>query len=96
MRVYGMTYQQVMEVPIKAFWTLSGNVPRLYASERADTFELLVQAQGDDVEHIRTVMKSLRDQAPDPIVLTGTAVAKVTATRDQDGFEELRSMALLS
>lgn len=92
MRVYGHAYRDTMKLPIKVFWQLSGNAPRLWAGERRDMLELSTVATHNP-EAASTLFAQLATEAPEPVVLTGRAIVAATSIRDEEGFNELRSMS---
>lgn len=91
MRTYGMSYQDVMSMPCRAFWTISGYVERLHADEAK--LKLEVTASSQSAESASAMLEKLEKQAPAPIVYTGHALANFGAELDQDGLNDLRAMA---
>lgn len=91
MRVYGMGFREVMSMPIRAFWVVSGFVPRLMADEAKLNLEVVASAQS--VESAQALMDKLDKNAPEPVILSGYALAQRSAERDEAGFESLRAMA---
>lgn len=91
MRTYGMSYQEVMSIPCRAFWTLSGYVERIHADEAKLKIEIAACSQGG--ESAEALYKRLDTQAPSPIVYTGHAIAMVGAERDEGGFASLKALA---
>jgi hypothetical protein len=81
-----------MKLPMPVFWHLSGTVPRLLAGERRDTLEINTSA-AHNPEQAAELYTRLSDLAPEPIKLTGRALAQATSVRDEAGFSELKSMA---
>ena len=79
-------------MPMRAFWHFSGTVDRLFADEAKLTFELHACVQSP--ESGEEMRKHLHDQAPNPVKLTGAAIAEATAVFDQDGLNDLRSMSM--
>lgn len=83
---YSMAYREVLEMPIRAFWLMSGNVRRLRA--HSDVRSLMVASAAQSPEGI--------DEVRERLVLEIGEVAKEPPTsveRDEAGFEELRAMA---
>lgn len=92
MRIYGLPYREIMAIPVKAFWALNGYVYRLREEENLDQLRVsrLAQISAEDLE---PYIKAMKDAAPDPVVYSGKAVALASAQRDDEGFEQLRTMA---
>lgn len=91
MRVYAQGYQETMQMPIRAFWALSGFVDRLRADEARLTLEINAAAQ--DGEAAQMLFERLETQAPAPVKYTGAAIVMQGAERDEAGFAELRMLA---
>ncbi len=91
MRAYGMGYREVMSMPMRAFWVVSGFVERLQADEAK--MQLEIAATSPDGEAARALMERLNTAAPDPVTLSGYALAQRTAVRDESGFQTLKAMA---
>ena len=88
-----MSYRDVMSLPVKVFWQLSGNIARLLAEERKVSLHTGVLATNDP-DAASKLYERLDKQTPDPIVFTGAAIAQSTAVMDVEGFNELRNLAL--
>lgn len=91
MRVYGHSYRDTMNLPIKVFWNISGSVPRLLAGERKETLELMT-ASTHNVEMASELYRGLDQIAPDPVMMTAAARIDASSVRDEAGFNELRAM----
>jgi hypothetical protein len=91
MRVYGTPYREVMALPMKVFWQLSGTVDRLLASEQKALLELLTTSQ-TSAEAAQQLHEALHKASPEPIKLTTHALIAASSVRDEDGFDELRRM----
>lgn len=83
-----MSYQDVMGMPIRAFWTMSGNIRRLRASSDVRDLMVAVAAQAPDG------VKDLQERLTLEIgtVYVGPPPG-MEVERDEEGFNELRSMA---
>jgi len=92
MRVYGLSYRDTMSLPVRAFWNISGTVPRLIAGERRDTLELLVAA-GHSQEGSVALFSRLEKCCPEPIKLTGRAIVQATSIADEGAVDTLRALA---
>ena len=91
MRVYGLSYRDLMALPIKVFWNLSGTVERLIAWERKEALELMVAASHNP-EQAGELYKALDSVSPQPVKLSVKAVVQATAVRDEEGFNALKQM----
>lgn len=91
MRTYAMSYQEVMSMPCRAFWTISGYVERLRADEAKLNLEIAASSQASDAA--ASMFERLEKQAPAPVVYTGYALANVGAELDSDGLNDLRALA---
>lgn len=91
MRAYGMSYQDVMSMPCRAFWTISGYVERLHADEGKLQTEIAACSQGGEAAQL--LFARLEKQAPQPVVYSGHALVMAGAERDEGGFADLRAMA---
>lgn len=78
-------------MPIRAFWIVSGFVERLHADEAKLKLEIAATAQ--DSEAAQALMERLNTEAPDPVTLSGYALAQRAAVRDEAGFQTLKAMA---
>ena len=87
-----MSYREVMSLPMRVFWQLSGNVPRLLADERRSVLHMSVLA-ANNPEAASELFEQLGKQAPDPIIYTSAAIVQASAVRDTEGFNELRNLA---
>jgi hypothetical protein len=86
-----MGYQEVMSMPIRAFWSASGFVERLLADE--SRLKLEISSAGQDPEATQSLYERLNKQAPAAVKFTGHALASIGAERDNAGFAELASLA---
>ena len=91
MRAYGMGYREVMSMPMRAFWVVSGFVERLQADEAK--LHLEVASASHDSKAARELLERLDTAAPDPVTLSGHGLAQRTAVRDEKGFQTLKAMA---
>lgn len=91
MRAYSMPYQAVMDMPVRAFWFVSGSIDRLMFYEAKLNLE--VTTAGQAPEAAKELYERLDLQAPEPVILSGYAKAGVAAVRDEAGFAALRQMA---
>jgi hypothetical protein len=84
-----MGYQDVMVMPMRAFWVISGFVERLLADEGKQILEIQTSAQHP--EAASELMGRLAESAPQPVKLSGHALAQKTAVRDEAGIAALRA-----
>lgn len=90
MRTYGSGYREVMSMPIRAFWVMSGFVDRIFADEAKLTLEVAISAQ--DGETAGALLERLDRQAPSPVKYTGHAIL-AGAKRDEDATARLAALA---
>lgn len=90
MRAYGMGYREVMSMPMRAFWVVSGFVERLHADEAKLQLEVVASVHDGSAQ---ALMERLNTAAPDPVTLSGHGLAQRTAVRDEAGFQTLKAMA---
>lgn len=84
---YATPYQTVMEMPIKTFWLMSGNIRRIRAGD--DMRQLMTAAAAQSAEGIGEYRQKL-------ILDIGTIFTEgpiLNAERDEAGFAELKMMA---
>jgi hypothetical protein len=86
MRHYPLTYDQVMALPIRAFWTLNRNINRLLAEEDLRALTLHVSRQS--AEGCAAYEEKLRSE----IFPSAEVFDPLKAERDEAGFSELRAM----
>lgn len=91
MRAYGMSYQEVMSIPMRAFWTISGFVERISSDEAK--LKLEVAASSQTSEAAQALYERLDKQAPAPVKYTGYAIAYQGVERDEAGFARLKMLA---
>lgn len=91
MHCYGMNYQEVMAMPIRAFWFVSGCVERLQAGH--DRRALVVANHAAGQESAQELMERLAEQSPEPVKLTVEAVIEASSQRDEAGVSRLKAMA---
>jgi hypothetical protein len=89
MRAYGIGYREVMDMPLRAFWVVSGFVERLIADEGKQTLEIQTSAQHP--EAASEMMVRLEESAPQPVKLSARAIVEKTSVRDEAGIAALRA-----
>jgi len=86
-----MSYQDLMSMPVRAFWTVSGFVERVLADEQKLVLE--VSAASHDGEAAMRLLEHLNERAPNPVKQSGYAMARAGAKRDESGFASLKALA---
>lgn len=84
---YSMPYRDLMAIPIKTFWLLSGNIRRIRAGD--DLRRLSTAAAAQSAEGVRECQDRLIIEIGE--VIKEPSVAE--AVRDEVGFAELKLMA---
>lgn len=84
MRFYGLSYWDVMDTPIRAFWELNRNVDRIAAEEERRRFETEVTAASGNGETIQKYAESLHNQMG--------AVIVEKARLDREGLHALKGL----
>lgn len=91
MRTYGMSYQELMSMPMRSFWTIAGFVDRISADDAKLKLEVAVSSQTSEAAQI--LYERLNKQAPAPVKHSGYAIAYQGAERDEAGFARLKMLA---
>jgi hypothetical protein len=86
MRHYPLSYEQVMALPVRAFWTLNRNVNRLLAEE--DLRALMLHVSRQSAEGCSAYETKLRNE----IFPAADAFDPLKAARDEAGFAALKAM----
>ena len=87
-----MSYGEVMNLPIRAFWLMNSNVGRLYAEK--DLRAVTVQASRHGGEPMEEIRKNLIVEMGDVgKVKEGPRV--IEANRDEQGCAELKALSTL-
>jgi len=86
-----MPYREVMGLPLRVFWQLSGYVDRLRADEARLGFEMSLST--GNAEQAAQMREHLDYLAPAPIKTSIEHMIETSSVRDTAGFEELRSLA---
>ena len=69
-----MGYREVMSMPMRAFWIVSGFVDRLMSDEAKLHLEVAASAQSGEAAW--QLMERLNTVAPEPVTLSGYALAQ--------------------
>lgn len=85
-----MAYGEVMGLPMRVFWQLSGQVERLVADEHKKILELLTSAQSPEAS--KQMHEALHKLSPDPVKYSARAIV-AAAKLDKEGLDSLRSLA---
>ena len=67
MHFYGMTYREVLDMPVRLFWFLTEQVKRIRAEALIAAFPLHTVAMGG--EHVQDVLDDLRGQYGTPLIV---------------------------
>lgn len=90
MHFYAMSYEAVLELPIKTFWLLSSNINKITAERDIRKFNLLLGSQmGGTKDGVTDQLKRLHEEMGTPIK---RAVVIDNGKLDRDGLEALRTM----
>ena len=82
-----MSYEEVMALPVKTFWLMSGNIRRIRAE--SDLRGLMVAAVAQSSEAIKDYQEKLILEMG--VVVKAPAAADIE--RDEKGFADLKAMA---
>lgn len=91
MRFYGLSYAEVMAIPINTFWLLESNVDRLMAYE--DKRQLhIASVSAMDGKRIGEIAKVLDVEVGAPPIKTKFDPVR-NAVRDEAGIAQLKALA---
>ena len=84
---YSMSYRELMDIPIKTFWLMSGNIRRIRAGDDLRNLMTATASQSADgvKEYRERLIVDIGEVMKEPSV--------ADAERDEAGFAELKSMA---
>jgi len=91
MQFYGQRYDDVMALPIKAFWLMNRNIDRIAARQDLRRLSIAMCAQSSEAaNHLRESLNAeggtvVKTRQEDPL----------EAKRDEQGFAELKRLANL-
>lgn len=94
MHFYSQSYPEVMALPLKTFWLMSGNVDRVMA--QSDMRALTVSVCGQAGEAAKEYRARLVIEIGTIVKVEQTETSKplpYDATRDEAGFAELRMLS---
>jgi len=86
-----MSYSEVMRLPIRAFWLMSGSINRLLAEKDLRSMSVATSTQSG--ESIAKAHADLVLELGDVIV--GTPANPMDARRDEDAGIKLRALSML-
>lgn len=86
-----MALKDVLALPMKSFWFLSGSVNRILAEEQRDHLELLCASQHP--ENAVSIREHLSLVVGEPIKFTTEAKIAANSKADPGGIDELRNLA---
>lgn len=78
-----MSYREVMEMPLRAFWTYNGSVDRIRAE--AELRQLQVLAASQSSEAFKEVAAALKEELKTPVVV-------IDNRRDENATEKLKAI----
>jgi hypothetical protein len=82
-----MGFDEVMRLPVRAFWLLSNSVHRIQADSDLRSLSIAAGAQsGEGFENLR---EALTKEVGEITKQSG----RISAARDEEGFELLKNMA---
>lgn len=81
---FGMTWTEVMQMPVKAFWITNRNVGRLLSEMDVRALDVMVTAFSQNEEMFKKVRDNLVEQADRPL--------KTEPKLDRAGFNMLKKM----
>jgi hypothetical protein len=88
---YGMSYREVMEIPMKTFWMLNRNISRVLAEQDLRAFQLAVSVNSG--ETATALQAKLLEEFDNPYLMDGAGDAPVIdEERDEVGFAQLKMM----
>lgn len=89
-RFYGMTYRDVMTLPIRTFWVMNSYVDRLRAEEELRSIDVQVGIQSAD--GYRQLIDRLHRERGEPAKYS--PLAPHLHQRDEEGVKKLKLMAM--
>lgn len=90
MHFYSFSYAELMHLPVRTFWFMSDCVDRIQSQHDQRQIKAVNSAQGG--EEAQRYFEALSKSVGRVFVIDEVAVA-MNAERDEEGFNELRSMA---
>lgn len=93
LRFYGMSYDEGMALPIRAFWFMSDCIDRIQAQEDQRLFRATSHAThgGDQTQEY---LEKLDKQVGEIYVFDKTLTI-LAATPDENAFDDLRALAMM-
>lgn len=91
MATYSMTFREVMDLPMRVFWFISGNVDRLRFEQA--TLKMEIECALKSEESTKEMHEQLRKLAPSPFTLSGRAQMEISSKADPDAVDTLRALA---
>lgn len=85
---YSMSYEEVLRMPMKTFWLMSGNIRRIRAGY--DLRTLATTAAAGSPDGVTELQERLVLEIGDVVKQPATSIE-----RDEAGFAELKAMATL-
>lgn len=66
-RFYSMSYREVLDMPLRAFWSLNRNISRIRAEEDMRTIQVMGALQSGEI--YQTTMAQLQEEHDRPMVI---------------------------
>lgn len=79
-REYGMTYGEVLKLPLRTFWSFNRQVDRLRAEE--DQRSLRVASSAQSAEGAKALTEQLKEELASPVV--------IERSFDEEGWQRLK------
>lgn len=99
MHFYNLPYHDALELPLRVFWTMSGNIDRIRAHSDMRTLSVMQFSQATP-EGVAQFREALVIEAGNVVKTSGDAGIALPkgenpldAKRDEEGFAALRQMA---
>lgn len=82
-----MNYWQVMDLPIRVFWLMNGNISRILAEKDIRSLEVGIASQSADGSSAvrKHLVIEMENKNPEDVLA-------ISEERDEEGFNELKMM----
>lgn len=88
---YGMSYREVMDLPMKTFWMLNRNISRLLAEQDLRAAEIAVSVNSGDA--MKALHTKLLKEFDNPYRMENSGPV-IDEERDEEGFAQLKLMTI--
>lgn len=82
---YGIAPRELLATPIRVFWTLNANIPRISAEKDLRTLNVMITAAHGDKDGVERFQSALREQIGE--------VERVESRLDKSGWARLKQLA---